>query len=77
MEPKRKILLFLIKRKKSFWQLKINTHLCSVEKSMTDRAGSRNKKKINMSIKERKQNLENVLSKVAGVSVEITFARVT
>lgn len=42
----------------------------------TDRAGSRNQKKINMSIKERKQNLENVLSKVAGVSVEITFARV-
>jgi hypothetical protein len=30
-----------------------------------------------MSIKERKQNLENVLSKVAGVSVEITFARKT
>lgn len=44
---------------------------------MTDRAGSRNQKKINMSIKERKQNLENVLSKVAGVSVEITFARKT
>ena len=28
-----------------------------------------------MSIKERKSYLENILSKVAGISVEITFAR--